>query len=937
MNGQAEFKRRTSRASVAGRRAAAVRVVVAAVAVAAILLGVGGCDDVYRVNHVHNDANAKLSQEALQSFESFASDVDGLAPTLLRNIDARQKVEQAVGDTRTRVKDVEWVNLTTDMTWERLRLETLASLGLLTRHGDKGPVALDLRDPKDLTYARVLAAGYDPDHPTKPRGDRLDDKLALRIVVREVKVSAIAKVLQLLAEAHRSEALEAAKKLKANSAELAKDDPSAAPPAAGEDLATAQAQADARMKWLSQLYTTFKKVRQDIAKNKELLGSANELQRKLLADIEKSRDPEEATALVAVVGTGLSDQDFLLLDGLLKYFDEQLAYFTKHAPEVPAGDKDDEDDRAWNGLQQTLCNAQAAIRLAGLLADQNLDPKVLALPSNAFGGGPDAVVKAIKDALDKLPSQCATEDLGADAGGTQAVSPSGVARSNTMRTMSQRAGGRAPAGADAGAPPPKPGPSRAAHAAYQYSTLLWPGGKRGGKAANPEVERKTTNVLQRINLHDTIQAISGIRKDTTAAGAKLRRIAPQKPGSGVSLAKAAARVTAKRHQAKLAMTDRQRAAIATHRADLLARIDELDRQIAAASVAGAPATDLRAAKAEKQAKQDALAGLEITDDQALKGLDFLDKFVGLDAKLADFVGDGAKSIGEDNLKYLGGVVDDIQHEQTEKHDRILRFLGDLLGAQTELAQENVRHADGMLTLANVELRRWELLGSLDEVYSEVYNFNEKRDEPDLKEAGEQFRPSLFNTETYIQTWYKAHPFKTVGGTTVDGAPPAFDPAKPELRIHPIVHYAPTDAKPNAAGNEFDVTVHSDGVLTSIRLLAETAHAWHVAPQASDLSGFHLRVANERLFQAVRTVDGHLLMLSLNQHISEDNTVRLRAELASHDVNLDSLSSRVEEAGYRFKLGDLQAFHASGITDKDVQVVSSAITNALLVWIGGNVH
>jgi hypothetical protein len=102
---------------------------------------------------------------------------------------------------------------------------------------------------------------------------------------------------------------------------------------------------------------------------------------------------------------------------------------------------------------------------------------------------------------------------------------------------------------------------------------------------------------------------------------------------------------------------------------------------------------------------------------------------------------------------------------------------------------------------------------------------------------------------------------------------------------------------------------------------------------NDPSGFHLTVANDRLFKAVRTVDGHLLMLSVNRHMSEENAVRLRTELAAHDVQLDSLKTRAQEASFRLHLGDLKAFHASGVTQEDLQV----ITNALLVWVGIGVN
>jgi hypothetical protein len=195
-----------------------------------------------------------------------------------------------------------------------------------------------------------------------------------------------------------------------------------------------------------------------------------------------------------------------------------------------------------------------------------------------------------------------------------------------------------------------------------------------------------------------------------------------------------------------------------------------------------------------------------------------------------------------------------------------------------------------------------LIGDLNQNYQDVFVANPTGDS------------SLFADRPTIDRWNNGLP--QPGG----GSPP-------ELRRHPLVH------GPNLAAD----ADASDQLLITIRELAETAKAWHDSPQVSDPTGLGLRRSNDRLFKAVRTVDGHLLLVSLNQHMSEENVVRLRAELASHDVRLDTLKTRVEEAGYRMTLGDLRAFHASGITDQDIQTIADVFSSGFLAWIGSGVN
>jgi hypothetical protein len=308
---------------------------------------------------------------------------------------------------------------------------------------------------------------------------------------------------------------------------------------------------------------------------------------------------------------------------------------------------------------------------------------------------------------------------------------------------------------------------------------------------------------------------------------------------------------------------------------------------------------------------------------ARQGYEFLNKYLGLNTRLAAALDDAVKDgyVTQEQLEYFGKVVNDIAAEQAARHERLLTFLADLQDAQVDLFQENIRHADAMLAIANIELRRWNLLATLNQVYADVYAEGTPNHPADGRE--------LFIVQA------RADQLSDRAVQTLNEDDPQAKPfVKSDTRRHPFILRGTPDEH-----STFDQVVNpkSDNVLISIRKLSDTAKKWQNQSQSLDPDGEQLTVANDRLFKAVRTVDGHLLMLSLNQHISEENGVRLRTELASHGVQLDGLAGRVKEAGFRLTLGDLKAFHASGITDKDIQMVTSTITNGLLTWVGIGVN
>jgi hypothetical protein len=120
------------------------------------------------------------------------------------------------------------------------------------------------------------------------------------------------------------------------------------------------------------------------------------------------------------------------------------------------------------------------------------------------------------------------------------------------------------------------------------------------------------------------------------------------------------------------------------------------------------------------------------------------------------------------------------------------------------------------------------------------------------------------------------------------------------------------------------------VLTSVRRLADNARAWQWAsPNTTDPTGWNTKSSMDRLQKAVSAIKANVLTTSVNQRLGFDNSIRLRQELEEHDLHLDGLAARVDEAEIRLGLGDLLAFHRSGITDEDIQAAIGLLQTAAL--------
>jgi hypothetical protein len=306
---------------------------------------------------------------------------------------------------------------------------------------------------------------------------------------------------------------------------------------------------------------------------------------------------------------------------------------------------------------------------------------------------------------------------------------------------------------------------------------------------------------------------------------------------------------------------------------------------------------------------------------ALQGFQLLQRTFAANPKLVVSLADAVVSdlptekIPQPLLEKVGSIANDVATEVAQAQARIRQFLADLAQIQLDLNEENVRHSQAMLAVGAYEARRWSLIGELNDQYVDVFQKTSSK-------AGDTFNDPnsvpLFryaSTKAWLDQSFAAAQAKPYDVPKADADATENAIKAESLQNHPQIFL-------------------EEGVFTSVRKLAETTRAWQAAPQrTADPTGWNIAASNVRLHKAISTIDGHLLMLSLNENLAADNVVRLDSEIAEHDMQIDGISARAREAGYRLALGDLKAYHASGITEDDIRVLETA----LLAWIGVGVQ
>ncbi len=271
-------------------------------------------------------------------------------------------------------------------------------------------------------------------------------------------------------------------------------------------------------------------------------------------------------------------------------------------------------------------------------------------------------------------------------------------------------------------------------------------------------------------------------------------------------------------------------------------------------------------------------------------------------------------ISTNDLKQIGVILRDIASEQNAAAQRLLSFFADLSTIQLNLYQENLRHYDALQFVARKELKRWDTLKRLSRRYSAIFVDPAQQVAPDRL-------LSVLSTNLFFFTSQDANAWKQYYHSRYD----------PELKL---INRLPFEPDFHTSSYSPPTITPDSQILTSIRLLAENARSWQKAsPSQYDPVGFFVRVSGARSWEAIRLIQGYYLMLALNEQYATANSLFLRKEIQEHDIFLDGILYRAQEADIRLRLGDQLAFHSSGITDADIQAVVGIIQTGLLAWIG----
>lgn len=989
----------------------------------ALPLAIGGCssseplDLPPRLNHWHSDANQKLAQDAVDSFEKFASQTQGMGPALLKNLQTRTGQIQQVNELREAVSEAGWFSQVVDETWDGMRLQVLGQLGAV--------------QPGDYESFKNGNA--------RTKLEKIwNYRLELSIRDRQRRIGAIAAALDALAAANRALVAQDSLQLKqANQSSPAQDCPES-----GQQQA--QDSPQARVTKILETLNGFRQAIIDAGRNEQknqvTMARATAMQRTLLEAAEGSRDPASAYALVAVIGTGLRPQDMLMLDQYLIELDATLAQLEarlQRAADKPGGapilgiglstaptgggtgdnapgegpgtapidgednialdpwiealeDLDPEQGKqvaqAWQQFLTAFNQARLSVHAAAVLAavqnegaiDTNERWNLLGPPTEAEKvAAQKAEGKAVENlAADRarialrtkppglveqerleLPPPDPHRDRNMDINTAAGVRLSAEERArwgvifNTLshyHAAMKSAGLQAASNTRESVPLPRLlNALQAGRTATHNFKSAAPveGVKERAPASAPREglkERATVPTSVDLNALDTEIGVLERKLGKRASGSMtLEHVSPPSPDdtnlNAVTrlmdkvrqTSEYAAVITTLDRHAKL--DDKARSLI-KRRHGTAAAVESLKTQVAKISTpeigkkATAPAKTATGGKcsgSSQQVGQAVLKQLLAGDPQLLAIFqEIMSK--SSSAKpgaggAADAGGGANDAAAKTNTKesadakaleglvgHLGDVAKDIGQYSDAATQRVATFVKELYQIQLDLDQENLRHSEALHTVALAEIKRWQLLGTINTRYipREAPKDHAVSRPPvgfiDLSEY------RLFATKDQLSALYT--PPAPVAG--------AGSPAGP--------------AKANTLDGRHPAVARSDGIFASFRRLAETAEFWQKgSPAADDVSGLQTLGSNHRLTEGVRLVEGQLLLISINLRLSDQNGLALYTELEEHNLNIDGVISRIHEAGLRVGLQEMLAFHSSGVTEADVETVLGTVRTVLL--------
>ena len=297
------------------------------------VIGLSGCS-VDRIDHLHSDVNQQAAQSAVDDFTAFSSQESGIGPTLLKNLDARVGLQQAVAQSRIPLDDTDRATELLSMTWLGLRVQLYDSVGMDGAGAATQPDQIPAYETtlSDLIHQRIL------------------------------KVNAAAQVLNALAAVQKAQLASAQQDLNSAEKQLQSATQPSTPPAATQTSGGASL-ADL-LKVADQFRSAVVSAGQAATQGTKVQQTAGALNQAILHEIDASSDPATAYALAPLLGAGLSKKDLDALDLYVKSLNDQLQDLS-----VPTADG---SNTVAGELQKAIDAAKAAVTKA--MTPESQDP-----------------------------------------------------------------------------------------------------------------------------------------------------------------------------------------------------------------------------------------------------------------------------------------------------------------------------------------------------------------------------------------------------------------------------------------------------------------------------------------------------------------------------------------------------------------------------------
>jgi hypothetical protein len=619
---------------------------------------------------------------------------------------------------------------------------------------------------------------------------------------------------------------------------------------------------------LGRLEQAIRQAGRDALATAEARDQAMALQRKLLETAEASRDPASVYALVAAIGTGLGDEDFRLLDAFLAHLEGHLERLGSPMPSSAAAVGDTERDFVVAVNQARVMMRVARAPASGSTEDEQDEPE-------DDDGTPPTIAERLSAAEDALALWQAARSL--------ALVAADLAPDDIERFI---------------------GAGDAIAAVVAVVAEL-------GGVIDDALARDWEAALLGVSLEEVLDVVDRVRATIEAHGDL-----PRRDELLAALDTARGKIAAVDELAQLAeealeilrsldgpdALERMVALfegdffgsflqpLETLGVDLSTEIADLRELTARLSGAGELIDVVRAVTGEPgevdpaELRTRLIAAVRKTVESNPRAAVRLDDL--LDRELPD-----GRTVGQ----HLDAVVSDIVTQAAAARLRVARLLAELHRLELDLHEENLRHWIVVLDVTKEELRRWRRLRDQVADLEAVMEFD----------AG---APVLFADAATTEAWLDDRSIAPEG------------PRPP----HPVDR--------------------GDNVLSTLRHLAATARDWQRQapadaifvgeggdPGADDRLAWALtHRSNDRLRRAVAILNHYLLITRINVHSSELNGVRLRTEIIEHEIHVDRVVAGAKESPIRYGLGELLAYHSTGVTDADIQNALALTQNVLLV-------